>query len=291
MGYLHIDNLYKDQTILMFKECYALEKIHGTSSHIRWNVKDKKVNFFSGGESHEKFVSIFDIEFLEKTFSENFIDSNVTIYGEAYGGKQQGMSATYGKELKFIGFDVKIGEYWLNVPNAENVCKTMNIEFVDYVKVKTDLESLNAERDKPSTQSKRNGIVEDKIREGVILKPLAEFTLNNGKRVIAKHRRDEFKETKTPREVNQEEFKILEDAKAIAEEWVTEMRLYHVLDKLPKGINVESMRLVINAMVEDVYREAAGEIVESKEVIKCISNKTALMFKKKLQNDMVESQE
>jgi hypothetical protein len=291
MGYLHIDNLYKDQTILMFKECYALEKIHGTSSHISWNVKDKKVNFFSGGESHEKFVSIFDIEFLEKTFSENFIDNNVTIYGEVYGGKQQGMSATYGKELKFIGFDVKIGEYWLNVPNAENVCKTMNIEFVDYVKVKTDLESLNAERDKPSTQAKRNGIIEDKIREGVILKPLAEFTLNNGKRVIAKHKRDEFKETKTPREVNPEEFKILEDAKAIAEEWVTEMRLYHVLDKLPKGINVESMRLVINAMVEDVYREAAGEIVESKEVIKCISNKTALMFKKKLQNDMVESQE
>jgi hypothetical protein len=291
MGYLHIDNLYKDQTILMFKECYALEKIHGTSSHISWNVKDKKVNFFSGGESHEKFVSIFDIEFLEKSFSENFIDSNVTIYGEAYGGKQQGMSATYGKELKFIGFDVKIGEYWLNVPNAENVCKIMNIEFVDYVKVKTDLESLNAERDKPSTQAKRNGIVEDKIREGVILKPLAEFTLNNGKRVIVKHKRDEFKETKTPREVNPEEFKILEDAKAIAEEWVTEMRLYHVLDKLPKGINVESMRLVINAMVEDVYREAAGEIVESKEVIKCISNKTALMFKKKLQNDMVESQE
>ncbi len=29
MGYMHIDNLYKDQTILMFRECYALEKIHG----------------------------------------------------------------------------------------------------------------------------------------------------------------------------------------------------------------------------------------------------------------------
>ena len=27
MGYLHIDNLYKNTTILNFKECYALEKI------------------------------------------------------------------------------------------------------------------------------------------------------------------------------------------------------------------------------------------------------------------------
>ena len=34
MAYLHIDNLYKNQEILMFKECYALEKIHGTSGTI-----------------------------------------------------------------------------------------------------------------------------------------------------------------------------------------------------------------------------------------------------------------
>jgi hypothetical protein len=121
------------------------------------------------------------------------------------------------------------------------------------------------------------------------LKPLNEFTLNNGKRVISKHKRDEFKETKTPREVSPEEFKVLEDAKAIAEEWVTEMRLHHVLDKLPKGINVESTKLVIDAMVEDVYREAKGEIVESKEVTRCIGGKTAIMFKKKLQNEMDSS--
>ena len=36
MGYLHIENLYKNQTVLMFKELYALEKLHGTSAHIRW---------------------------------------------------------------------------------------------------------------------------------------------------------------------------------------------------------------------------------------------------------------
>jgi hypothetical protein len=289
MGYLHIDNLYKDQTILIFKECYALEKIHGTSAHISWNAKEQKVKFFSGGESYERFVSLFDVEFLKTKLAEMFVTSNAIIYGEAYGGKQQGMSNTYGKELKFIGFEVQVGELWLNVPNAEAVCKSLNIEFVDYVKVSTDLEALNAERDKPSTQAKRNGIIEDKIREGVVLKPLLEFTTNNGGRVIAKHKRDEFKETKTPREVSPEEFKVMEDAKAIAEEWVTEMRLKHVLDKLPQGINVESTKLVIDAMVEDVYREAKGEIVESREVTKYIGSKTAVMFKKKLQNEMVSN--
>jgi hypothetical protein len=34
MGYAHINNLYKDQEILIFKHVWALEKIHGTSAHI-----------------------------------------------------------------------------------------------------------------------------------------------------------------------------------------------------------------------------------------------------------------
>ena len=289
MGYLHIDNLYKDQTILMFKECYAMEKIHGTSAHISWNAKEQKVRLFSGGESHERFTSLFDVYFLQAKLAELFLTSNAIIYGEAYGGKQQGMSATYGKELKFIGFEIKVGELWLNVPSAESVCKSLNIEFVDYVKISTDLTSLNVERDKPSTQAKRNGVIEDKIREGVVLKPLVEFTTDNGGRVIAKHKRDEFKETKTPREVSLEEFKVMEDAKSISEEWVTEMRLKHVLDKLPQGINIESTKLVIDTMVEDVYREAKGEIIESREVTKYIGSKTAVMFKNKLQHEMVSN--
>lgn len=286
MGYLHIDNLYKDQTILIFKECYALEKIHGTSAHLSWNCKEKKVKYFSGGESNERFVKVFDNDFLISKFSELFIDSNAVVYGEAYGGKQQGMSNTYGKELKFVAFDVSVNDLWLEVPKAENVCNALNIEFVDYVKVSTDLEALNAERDKPSTQAKRNGIADDKIREGVVLRPLIEFIMKNGSRVIAKHKRDEFKETKTPREVSPEQFKILEDAKSIAEEWVTEMRLKHVLDKLPQGINVESTKMVIEAMVEDVYREAKGEIVESKDVTKFIGSRAAQLFKQKLKSQL-----
>lgn len=287
MGYLHINNLYKDQTILIFKECYALEKIHGTSAHLKWSCKDKKLNYFSGGENHERFVKLFDNDFLVSKLSELFIDSDAVVYGEAYGGKQQGMSKTYGQELKFVAFDVSVNNLWLEVPKAESICNALNIEFVDYVKVPTDLESLNAERDKPSTQAKRNGVEDDKIREGVVLRPLVEFIMKNGSRVIAKHKRDEFKETKTQREVSQEQFKVLEDAKAIAEEWVTEMRLKHVLDKLPQDINVESTKMVIDAMVEDVYREAKGEIIESKDVTKFIGSRAALLFKQKLQRNLL----
>ena len=179
MGYLHLNNLYKEQTILLFKEAYAMEKIHGTSSHIGWKFNEKKINFFAGGESHENFVKLFDIEFLKTKFVEIFPDIDVVIFGEHYGGRCQGMSHTYGKELKFIGFDVKVGEIWLNVPNAEDVCKQFNIEFVHYDKIEVNLENLTKYRNMPSVQAVRNGITEPKKREGIVLRPLVEMRINN----------------------------------------------------------------------------------------------------------------
>lgn len=287
MGYQHIENLYKEQTILMFRECYALEKIHGTSAHIKWKSDSKQVILSSGGASHVNFSKLFDTEFLKAKFLEGF-QSDVTIYGEAYGGSEQGMSGTYGKELKFVAFDIEIDNLWLNVPAAENICQSLNIEFVDYVKIPTTLEAIDAEKNKPSTQAIRNGILEPKLREGVVLRPLIELRKNNDERILSKHKKDEFKETKTPREVSPEQFAVLTEAKEIAEEWVTETRLQHVLDKLPQGINIDSTKLVISAMLEDVYREAKGEIVESQQVAKEVMRRAAILFKNKLKKDLEE---
>lgn len=284
MGYLHISNLYKDQTILLFKECYAMEKIHGTSAHVGWNCIEKKVYFFSGGEKHENFIKLFDTDFLKSKFEEIFPDINTTIFGEAYGGKQQGMSHTYGNELKFIGFDVKVGNIWLNVPNAEDVCNKFNIEFVSYEKIEVNIENLTAERDKPSVQAVCNGITEPKKREGIVVRPLVEMKTSNGERVIAKYKPDEFNETKTKREISSGQLQILENANEIAEEWVTSLRLEHVLQRFPDNVNIESMGEIIKAMIEDVYREGRDELIESREVAKAISNKTVKLFKQKLQN-------
>lgn len=279
MGYLHIYNLYRNTEILLFKECYALEKIHGTSANIKW--KDEKVIFFSGGEKHEKFIKLFDEKKLSKKFEELF-DCDVVVFGEAYGGKCQGMSETYGKELKFIVFDVKVGDNWLDVPNAHKVATKLGLEFVDYHKVFTDINSLNNERDTPSKQAFRNGCGNDKLREGVVLRPLMELKKNNGERIIVKHKREEFLETKTKREVNPEQLKVLEKANEIAEEWVTPMRLSHILDHLKNPTEISDTGNVIKAMIEDVFREAKGEIIESQGVSKAIGKKTAILYKNKI---------
>lgn len=284
MPYLHIENLYKHQLILLFKECYALEKIHGTSSHILWD--NTQVKFSAGGESHVKFSALFNPEDLVAKFTDQgFLNRRVTVYGEAYGGKQQGMADTYGPNLKFVAFDVCLDEAnWLSVPEAEAFCKALNIEFVPYVKISTDLKEIDAQRDAPSVQALRNGVIAPKKREGVVLRPLIDLVTSTGNRVIVKHKGDDFRETASPRVVDDPtKLKVLADADIIANEWVTLHRLEHVLQKIPDW-GMEKMPQILKAMVEDVTREADGEIVDNEIVRKAITKKTATMVKEYLKN-------
>jgi hypothetical protein len=279
MGYMKIQNLYKSKDILLFREAFALEKIHGTSAHIGWN---EHLYFYSGGENYNKFKALFNEEFLTEKFKEMLMTKErMTIYGEAYGGKCQGMSDTYGKELKFVAFDVKIGDCWLDVRKAENIVTCFGLDFVPYLITPTDLHDLDNCRDYPSIQAKKNGINENKKREGIVLRPLIEVIKNNGERIICKHKRDDFRETKTPRNITDGELKVLTDAKGIADEWVTSQRLNHVLDKC-QFTSIECMGEIIKAMVEDIEIEAAGEIVFSKEARKEISRATAQLFKQRV---------
>jgi len=294
MGYLHIDLLYKAQDILLFKECYAMEKIHGTSAHLKYKKEDPKVHFFSGGESNARFRSLFNEENLLSCFNK-MGSMEVTIYGEAYGGSQQGMSYLYGKELKFIVFDVQIGDMWLTVPEAEVIAKEFGLDFVYYEKIKTDLDILEKQRDADSVQAVRNGVDLSKLpegctalREGVVLRPLIEVSKGMD-RVIAKFKSDKFNgERKTPQKiVSADQLKVLSDANEIANEWVTMMRMDHVLDKIPKG-GMEIVPKLIPAMVEDVMREGRGEIVDNKDVRKAIGKKAVELFKLRLESSLKE---
>jgi len=271
-----------------------MEKIHGTSAHVKITPTD--IIFFSGGEKHNNFISLFNTEELRARYLtlDPTTTATYTLYGEAYGGKCQGMSYLYGKELKFVVFDVKVGDYWLSVPDAEDVAKTFNLEFVDYVKIPTTLEAIDHERDRDSVQCIRNNVDTSKLpegktllREGVVLRPLIELSSNNGARICSKHKSDKFSERKTVQKViDPAKLQVLTEANEIADEWITSMRLDHVLDKLPQGIGMESIPDVIKAMLEDVIREAEGEIVDTKEARSAISKKTVSLFKQKVQNSL-----
>jgi hypothetical protein len=270
MAYMHIANLYKDQRILLFRRCYALEKIHGTSAHVSIKA-DGAVSFFSGGAKHEQFCALFNEErLLEPGLTD------LVVFGEACGGKIQGMRGTYGGEMRFVAFEVKIGETWLSVPNAAYVAGKLGLSFVDFREVDATVEALDAERDRPSSLALSLGLGEN-MREGIVARPLVEVRFSNGDRCIVKHKRDEFRETRSPRQVGVDSL-VLEQAEQIALEWVTEQRLSHVVDKLgPVGL--EQTGDVIRAVVADVEREAAREVAWSKSARKAVGKMAAKMWR------------
>jgi hypothetical protein len=295
VGYMHIENLYKNQAVLSFKEVYALEKVHGTSAHIHYSNdvggKPAQITLFSGGANHVQFRELFDLEALRPIF-DAMSQPSITVFGEAYGGKMQGWSHTYGKDLRFIAFDVKIGEAWLDVPTAERVVQNLGLEFVPYNRVPTTIDALNAERDLPSRVAKRRGIVEDREPEGIVIRPIHEFFGPNRQRIIAKHKTNACSERKSMRDtvVDTEKLKCIENAREAAEEWVTDMRLKHVLDKLPDCNDVSFTGRVIHAMIEDVMREGAGEILDDKATRKEIGKRASVLFKAHLAKTLLSGE-
>jgi hypothetical protein len=321
LGYQHISNLERETDILQFKYVYALEKIHGTSAHISWrspglDASDSshfRLNFFSGGEKHENFVALFNQEELAQKFRDKFGDTPVIVYGEAYGGKQQGMAQTYGKDLRFVAFEVKIDKSWLSVTKAHEVALSLGLDFVDYELIPThicdhtrdaellkelwethgELAAIVNERNKPSTQAMRNGMGEQ-MREGIVLRPPFEVTLNNGKRLIVKFKRDEFKERRTsPKILDPNQAQLIQDANLVAFEFVVMERLLHVINRListreDKEVSIKDTSEIIKLMVEDVTREAEGEIVDNKLVRKAIGAQAVKLFKQYLSNKLRE---
>ena len=292
MGYIHIESLYKLPIFFkQFKEVFAMEKIHGTSSWITFET-NHDLNYHSGAETTDNFKALFDDKHLQDNLMKISIENNwnkIKIHGEAYGGKQQGMSETYGNKLKFIVFDIfvvdnneEIQDKFLNIPEAEKIAIELGLEFVYYKKIKNTPELIEEEAEKESIQAIRNGKGIGKSKEGIVIRPIDE-TYILGKRAIAKYKNKEFWEIKSRRPLG-EVLKILENQDEIINEWLTEMRFQHVLDRVlqmkeKKEFEKKDIKIVIDLMVEDIFRESQGEIIWSNDIEKAIKRKTGIMFK------------
>lgn len=285
MGYAKINNLYKRPDFLdIFRKVWVLEKIHGTSANISFEPQ-AGVQFFSGGADQSNFCLLFDRAELNGIYnSSTFSDKPLTLYGEAYGGKILGMSNTYGKQLRFIVFDVKFDGKWLDVPNARQVAERFGQEFVWHKLVDNTLENLNKYRDQPSELAKLRSCGDDKPAEGIIVKPLSECYDKNGERWHVKHKRKEYCETASKREtiVDPVKLAIMAEAEAVASEWVTPMRLSHIVDKMhPAPAGMEDTPRVIKAMQDDIRVEAGSEIDwrMEKDILARIAKNTAKLWK------------
>lgn len=314
-SYANIENAYK------FPEFFdgttslaAQEKVDGSSAYIRIRSQTEKepelIHFYGGSAKAEAFEDACGIsrDDLRNKFVQLCADvpglEELTIYGEAYGGKIQKRSDVYGVDLRFVAFDVKqriLGtEHWLDVLAAEQLASDFGLRFVAYRVIKATKAEADAERDRESTEAIRNGMGPGRWSEGVVLKPMKMRYGRFGERLICKHKRPDARETKSVREISPEKIQALADARKIADEFVVPERVGHVASKIlaerrnaagasgDERLGMSDTPDMLRAVLADVRREAGDEVVWVDGADRAVCTRASELFRGWLEKQLTE---
>jgi hypothetical protein len=127
------------------------------------------------------------------------------------------------------------------------------------------------------------------LREGIVIRPLLEEKDKNGKRVIYKfvNKCPPFSELKDRPNLG-EMVKVMTNQKEIVDQWVTQVRMQHVLDDFKSNLQndeenkrMETNKLIpeiVSLFVKDVQKEHNGSIVWSSTIEKAIKSAAGTMF-------------
>lgn len=119
--------------------------------------------------------------------AEVFADSpQVCLYGEGYGGKIQKGGGRYGVEQRFVLFDVKIGDWWLQRKDVEDIAGKLSLDVVPIIGEGTLPEMVEMAR---AGIKSRWGDFE---AEGIVARPETELIARNGQRLITKIKTRDF---------------------------------------------------------------------------------------------------
>lgn len=162
------------------------EKIDGTNIRVIW--KGGVLSF--GGKTDRAQIPQFLLDALESTFTQDkmadkFGDTEACLYGEGYGPKIQG-GGKYKDTNDFILFDVRIGEWWLERDNIEDVAYNLSVDVVPVIgqgslgdMVETVKEGFNS-------------LWGEFQAEGIVARPAVELKARSGERIITKLKHKDF---------------------------------------------------------------------------------------------------
>lgn len=178
---------------LVNNEWIYTEKVDGTNIRVMWN--GESVVF--GGKTDEASIPVFLLYKLQELFDgtkkrllfkEIFTDSTqVCLYGEGYGLKIQSAGASYLPDGNdFILFDVKIGDWWLERSNVEDIAQKLGIKVVPIIGKGTLTEAVELVR--KGFQSTMGNLT----AEGIVLRPSVDLITRKGERIITKIKHRDF---------------------------------------------------------------------------------------------------
>lgn len=167
------------------------EKVDGTNIRLMINeIGQYKI----GGKSDDAQIPSFLFNVLneimvsrEKEFKKIFKDIEVCLYGEGYGTKIQKGGGNYRQDQSFVLFDIKIGNWWLQRKDVEDIAAKLGLDIVPIIG--------------EGNLSLMVGLVKGGFKsdwgnfkaEGIVARPKTELVARNGKRIITKIKCKDYK--------------------------------------------------------------------------------------------------
>ena len=176
----------------LFENKWVLtEKVDGTNIRVMWDGE----NVTFGGKTDNASMPTFLLYKLQELFEgtinkqklKAIFASPVCLYGEGYGAKIQKGGGNYIPDgVSFVLFDVKIGDWWLQREDVEEIGAKLNLKVVPILGEKTLSEAIEfVKKGFPSQWG-------DFLAEGVVARPKIELKTRRGDRIITKLKYRDF---------------------------------------------------------------------------------------------------
>ena len=189
-----IEGVYREPELELLKdiEWTFTEKVDGTNIRIIWDGH----NVVFGGRTDNaqipshlvtKLNELFMGTRMEQVFEQVFGESKAILYGEGYGAKIQKGGGNYADTQKFVLFDVKVGDIYLERTNVEDVANKFSLDVVPIVhkgKLQDGVDIVKA-----GLKSQWG----DFTAEGLVAKPSVELLNRKGDRILTKIKAEDFK--------------------------------------------------------------------------------------------------
>lgn len=173
------------------------EKVDGTNVRVmlpEYHEDGQQYGITFGGKTDNASLPTKLVERLQQRFMTveqrqklaEIFPSGACLYGEGYGAKIQKGGGNYRQDQDFVLFDVKVGDFWLERHNVEDVAEKLGLAVVPIIGTGTLPEMLNLA--KLGFCSAWGNFP----AEGIVARPACELVTRNGDRIITKIKHRDF---------------------------------------------------------------------------------------------------
>lgn len=168
------------------------EKVDGTNIRVMID-DDGKLSF--GGKTDAASIPAFLVSRLEARFFpqherlREMFPSGGCLYGEGYGPKIQKGGGNYRADADFVLFDVKVGDWWLQRIDVEDISSKLSLDIVPIIGLGTLFEMVERAKSGFDSSWKHTATF---AAEGIVARPTIELKTRNGERIITKIKHKDF---------------------------------------------------------------------------------------------------